>query len=282
MPYTVKVSRSTPSAFLFLLDQSASMSGEFGGGSGGATKAAAATDALNRILQELVLRCVKEDGIRDYFYVGVVGYGNGVVNALGHVPGSGWLSPISAIGEHPKRIDVRSRKVSDGAGGLVEETVEFPVWVDIDDNGRSTPMCAALDHARQVLESWVEDYPNGFPPIVLNITDGEATDGDPAAFAPPLRKLSTTDGDVLLYNCHLSSTRGPRQAYPSDDEGLTDRYARQLFGMSSELPPIHFEGAIHFGHGAVPGARGFVFNSDMVELVEFIDIGTTLVAETAR
>jgi hypothetical protein len=36
-------------------------------------KADALADAINRLLQNLVIRCAKEEGVRDYFYVGVIG-----------------------------------------------------------------------------------------------------------------------------------------------------------------------------------------------------------------
>ena len=273
MPYTAEIGRSTPGAILILLDQSASMSADFGGASGKA-KAPEAANATNRLIQELVLKCAREDGIRDYFYLGVIGYGTGVSNALGYVTGSGWLNPLSLIGENPLRIETRSRNVSDGVGGLVKEEVEFPIWVESRDDGRSTPMCDALDHAKAVLESWLVDFPASFPPIVLNITDGEATDGDPVVAARSLQSVAVDDGEVLLYNCHLSSNRSASQKYISEDSTLPDRYARQLFAMSSELPPIHLEGVIHYGYPGTSGSRGFVFNAELTDLPEFFDIGT--------
>jgi hypothetical protein len=32
-------------------------------------------DSLNRLLTEVAIRCAKEEGVRDYFYVSVLGYG---------------------------------------------------------------------------------------------------------------------------------------------------------------------------------------------------------------
>jgi Mg-chelatase subunit ChlD len=42
-----------------------------------------------------------------------------------------------------------------------------------------TPMCRALSYAGQLVSRWLAEHPGCFPPIVLNLTDGEANDGDP-------------------------------------------------------------------------------------------------------
>src|SRR5256885_15696862 len=83
------------------------------------------------------------------------------------------------------RIEERVKKSDDGAGGVMDQTVKFPVWFDPYSKG-GTPMCAALKEATKITQTWCQEHPNGFPPIVINITDGEATDGDLVAEA---RKL---------------------------------------------------------------------------------------------
>ena len=74
MPYTAEISRSNPSCYLFLVDQSGSMAKPFGGEKD-KTKAQGVADAINRLLQNLVLKCTKSQAVRDYFHVGVIGYG---------------------------------------------------------------------------------------------------------------------------------------------------------------------------------------------------------------
>ena len=56
MPYTAEISRVNPSCFLFLLDQSASMSDPFGGGATGKNKADGVADAINKLLQTQIGR----------------------------------------------------------------------------------------------------------------------------------------------------------------------------------------------------------------------------------
>jgi hypothetical protein len=274
MPYTAEISRQNPSCILFLIDQSGSMGDPFGG-EPGRSKAERLADAINRLLFELSIRCTKDqtEGVRNYYEVGVIGYGPRVGPTLGGKLAGQALVSIRDVANNPARVEERRRKVEDGAGGLVEETIRFPVWFDpVAQDG--TPMCEALHLARSILAPWVQAHPASFPPIVINITDGEATDGDPRPAAGDLRKLATDDGNLLLFNLHLSSQPGAPILYPQDETGLPDEYARQLFQMSSLLPPHIREAAQSEGYAIGPQSRGFVFNADIVEVIKFLDIGT--------
>src|SRR5262245_61485471 len=196
MAYTAEISRTNPSCFLFLVDQSGSMGDPAPPPAGGEApvggtrpKAQSVADALNRLLQNLVIKCAKSEGVRDYYQVGVIGYGASVGPALGGSLAGRELVPISEIADSPAPVEERTRKVEDGAGGLVDQTVKFPIWFDPVANG-GTPMCQALRQAESILGTWVAEHPLGFPPIVINITDGESTDGDPTEIAERIKGLS--------------------------------------------------------------------------------------------
>jgi hypothetical protein len=79
--YSAEISRANPTCFVFLLDQSGSMEDRIGGGEE-SRKCDVVADALNRLLSELAIKCAKEEGVRDYFHVAVVGYGVEVGPAL--------------------------------------------------------------------------------------------------------------------------------------------------------------------------------------------------------
>lgn len=288
MPYSAEISRTEPAALLFLLDQSASMQDPFGGaeeqGDAAPSKARVLADVVNRLLQDLVLRCAKEDGVRDYFAVGVIGYGDrvrpllrlteeGAADPVAPV-GVAELVPISFLAERPLRIEQRIRRVPrpDGSG-FDERRTRFPVWFDPEARA-GTPMCQALDEAARIVRAWVDLHPKAFPPIVVNVTDGEATDGDPLRFAQHLRSYGTEDGDTLLFNVHLSSSTEPAIELPDSLDGLPDTYARTLFQMSSELPFRMRAAAEAEGYRTSLDTRGFVFNADPAALVRFLDIGT--------
>ncbi|AEN72562.1 vWA domain-containing protein [Rhodothermus marinus] len=281
MAYSAEISRTSPTAILFLLDQSASMQEPFGGaeqrGDAAPSKARVLADVVNRLLQNLILRCAKEDGVRDYFYVGVIGYGERVqplIRPAEEYRVAGDLVPISHLAERPLRLEERLKKVPDGKGGFVEQRVKFPVWFDPHaKNG--TPMCQALDLAASMVRTWIDLHPHSFPPIVINITDGEATDGDPLRYAQQLRSFATDDGETLLFNVHLSSSEEPAVELPASvDELPRDEYAVLLFQMSSLLPFTMRAAAEQEGYRVTMDTRGFVFNADPVALVRFLEIGT--------
>ncbi len=279
MPYSAEISRSSPTAILVLLDQSASMQDPFGGaeqrGDAAPSKARVLADVVNRLLQNLVLRCTKEDGVRDYFHVGVVGYGDRVEPLITQTEG-GDLLPISRIAERPLRLDERTEEIPDpaGGGGTVRRRIKRPIWFDPHaKNG--TPMCQALDLAAQIVRKWIDLHPRDFPPIVINVTDGEATDGDPLRFAQEVRAYATDDGDTLLFNAHLSSSEEPPFALPDSAAELPgDDYALQLYQMSSVLPFAMRAAAERDGYRVTLDTRGFVFNADPGSLVRFLEIGT--------
>ena len=249
MAYSAEISRSNPSCFLFLLDQSSSMQdgiplSQEGGGTDGApggtgrSKAQAVSDIINKALQTLTIKCAKEEGIRSYFDVGVIGYGAQVGHVFGGALAGRELVSITEVGNSPARVEERKRKVDDGAGGILEQTVRFPVWFDPTASG-GTPMNRALSLARSTLESWIGQHPNSFPPVVIHITDGESTDGDPTASADALKALATSDGNVLLFNAHFASAAVNPVEFPESESKLpTDRFAQLLFRISSPLTPF--------------------------------------------
>src|SRR6266496_2698959 len=157
--------------------------------------------------------------------------------------------------------------------GVLGQTVKFPVWFDPYWKG-ATPMCAALKEATKIAETWCQEHPNGFPPIVINITDGEATDGDLVAEARKLAAVSGEDGSVLLFNIHLSSTAGPSIELPGNGDKLPDQHAKQLFEASSTLTPFMVARATELGMPAEDNSRGFIFNAQPLHVIHFLDIGT--------
>ena len=274
MPYQAEISRKNPGCFVFLIDQSESMEDPFGGGEDGRRKAEELATILNKLIHNLCIRCAKSDSIYDYFHVGVLGYSaDSCKPALdGELSGRS-LVPISELATKPLRIEERVKKSDDGAGGVMDQTVKFPVWFDPYWKG-GTPMCAALKEATRIVETWCQEHPKGFPPIVINITDGEATDGDLVAEARKLTAVGCDDGSVLLFNIHLSSTAGPSIELPSSGSKLPDQHAKQLFEASSRLTPFMVARANELGMSAAENSRGFIFNAQPLHVIHFLDIGT--------
>jgi hypothetical protein len=241
-------------------------------------KADVVADALNRLLRELAIRCAKEEGVRDYFDVAVIGYGGkSAQSAFGGALQGQNLVPISQVADHPLRVEQREKIQPDGAGGVISLNTDFPIWLEPAANG-ATPMCQALGRAENLVSAWIGAHPQSFPPIVLNLTDGEANDGDPVSNAQQLRYMRTEDGEVLLFNLYISAVGGAPITFPDNETQLPDAYARSLFEMSSLLPSHMRMYAMQNGYPISDRSRGFVYNSDIVSLVQFLDIGTRALA----
>lgn len=271
MAYEAEISRANPTAFLFLIDQSGSMSDRL---ATGRTKAEQVADVMNRTLMNLITRCAKAEGTRDYFEVGVIGYGgHGVSNGFkGELSGK-IMHPISEVEEAPLRIEGRIKKEDDGAGGIIEKKIKFPVWFEASAYG-GTPMCNALVTAAQELVDWCDAHPDSYPPTILHITDGEANDGDPEEIASKLATLSTDDGEVLLFNLFVSNVKSDPIVFPDSAAGLPNEYAEMLFRMSSVLPKHLASAAKEKRYTLGEDARGYIFGADAAEIVDFFDIGT--------
>lgn len=273
MPYTAEISRNNPSCFLFVIDQSGSMSDKYA--SIGESKSKALADVINRMLQQLVIKCAKSEGVRDYYYVGVIGYGaNGVGPAFGGTLAGKNLVPISEIANNPARIEERVKKISDGAGGLVETTVKFPIWFDPVANG-GTPMTEAFKMANNIIADWLSLHPNCFPPIVIHITDGESTDGDPSEEMNKLKNQASNDGNVILFNLHTSIRSVNPISFPGTEVQLPDQYSEMLFNGASFLPDFMKKvAAQEFGLELSERAKAFVLNADIDLIITAIEIGT--------
>ena len=278
MPYTADISRNNPGCFLFLIDQSGSMTGALAG-QPDQRKMDGAADALNRILDAISQRCSQGMDIRDYFDIGAITYstdnrGEAILKSA--LPGTTPEQPFLSISQVVDAAEVEDRQVkeSDGAGGIVEVNRKFPVWLR-PAASFGTPMCDALAAASQALQDWTAQHPDSYPPMVINVTDGDATDGNPEPLAQEIMALGTNDGNVLIYNAHLSEMSAMPVQYPSEESQVPpDEYAARMFRMSSVFPDPVVDLAESMGLSVTQGSRGYVFNANMEALVQFLDIGT--------
>jgi len=271
MPYQAEISRENPTCFLFVIDQSGSMDEIT---ETGRSKADFVADVLNKTLYTLVTSCSKAEGVRNYFDVGVIAYGGSeVASGFGGALAGGIVHPINAISEHTLRIEERRKKVDDGAGGIIELKTKFPVWFDPKSAG-GTPMRAALSRTREAVAEWCEAHPGSYPPTILHVTDGQSTDGAPEDVADGLRQIATKDGQVLLFNLHVTTGGGLEIVFPTAETALDDEYSRMLFRMSSALPAHLAKFAGDKGYAIADGSRGFIFNGDPQCIVDFFEIGT--------
>ena len=315
MAYTAEISRNRPGCFLFLVDQSRSMIQMIGGDGSSDRKMDAAADAVNKSIDELAQRCSQGSEIRDYFHIGIIGYGHAVEvgrpelekgklywitdenevqvqksgeelletggmvtvqeKLLSLLPGTNIEQPLMSIDRvaNAAVIETRIEMETDVHGRVTEVQKKRPVWIQ-PHSGLNTPMSQALKSAAQALDLWIRKYPSSFPPVVIHLTDGAATDGNPEPAAKKIMNLKTKDGHALMFNCHLSESKTKPVKYPEQEKKLPDHYAKQLYRMSSQMPEAFRAQAKAVDLDLPPKARCYVFNSDLESMVQFLNIGT--------
>ena len=177
----------------------------------------------------------------------------------------------------PNRIVRRKRTLPNGE--RFDSVIERREWIAPVAKGR-TPMGDALKMARRMVTSWCRKHPESFPPIVINITDGEATDAtheEIATLATRLRQAGTNDGNVLFVNIHLAEGNNPSSdaiRFPSESDTLpVNRHSKLLYNISSTLPAL-YNSEIMATRGGTPPFRAVCYNASVCELVGLLAIGS--------
>ncbi|MCL5803610.1 MAG: VWA domain-containing protein, partial [Candidatus Thermoplasmatota archaeon] len=70
---------------------------------------------------------------------------------------------------------------------------------------------------------------------------------------------------------------------PSNENELPeDKYARKMFDLSSELPDSMIAIAKEEYKNISKGARGYVFNAQLEDLIKLLDIGTRAISSLMK
>jgi hypothetical protein len=265
--YSKSISTNDPALVLFLIDQSGSMGGYWG--DTGISKCDLAANALNQTLYDLALRaCLKDGEITDRIHVGIISYGDPGVNNLlgaddGWLPATEWCTSYS---------EVRKVPVSHDGSRVIEK--EIPIWVEPRSNN-GTPMSEALYVAAGIVSRHSATYSSSHPPIVINITDGEA--GGIAQPAANICSCSTEDGAALLFTIQISSDGGHPLLFPAAPPSPASQATQELFKISSVVPEAMASRARRMGIQVPEGAHGIALNADPLALTQLLQVGTTLV-----
>ena len=269
--YSQAWSASRPGCLILLLDQSGSMSDPFGYAQAGAgrRKCDMVATVLNGFLNELIVTntIAQKDGttmVRPRADVAVIGYEGSFVGPIlgGALEGRSFVT-LPDLQMNPLTIERRSKREIDETGMEIEIPVQFPIWVQPVAGG-GTPMCAALRQAHDLALQWAMIHSDSYPPVIINVSDGMANDGDPAEAARQLSDISTNDGQALLFNVHITDINSAPVAYPATENELpNDRYAKKLFAMSNLIPDTSrslLQSLL--ARPVFSGARGLIFNGD--------------------
>ncbi len=256
------IGTSNPGCIVILVDQSWSMNEDWQTG----LKLEQATLIVNRAIFNLALKCQVGPEYRPRCFVSVISYGENVDTVVEGMIDDVYNSPIE--------VKAVTKKIPDGAGGVVEVDVELPIWLLPRASG-GTPMHEAFERASKIVNDWIADWPDSFPPVIINVTDGEATYPDLAGDAArTIMNLQTTDGNVLVYNIHIANSDNPVEFQYDNSQFSDNPSAEFLFSISSVLPESLFPSAREHGFAPQPGARCFAYNADEALTSRIIEFGS--------
>lgn len=241
--YTAQITRNTPTAFIFLIDQSVSMQNYTTLYGEEMPMAEAVARIVNHQLNELVLRCIKGSETRDYYDIAIIGYGEKAYSGWkGELEGRDFVKP-SELKEHPYK-KITTKKETRTRKGVKVVEIEEVQWIEAEATEGWTRVHHAFEKAKGLLDEWMEKHHDKdcYPPTIINITDGEfngATKEYVLQQANELKSMFTNDGNVILFNIHISANKAVCVTCPaSKDEVSFSSLATTMYEMSSLLPCV--------------------------------------------
>tara|TARA_Y100001934_G_C12291539_1_gene745092 strand:+ start:498 stop:1340 length:843 start_codon:yes stop_codon:yes gene_type:complete len=219
----VQVSSGRPCLILLLLDQSGSMSMQFGNNS----REKLVAQYANQIISEIGYKCIQDGEVKNRFEIAVIGYGlkGKVYSAFQGQLQNRWVVSIKELFEKPYGEENGS-----------------PIWIT-PKSGSTTPMTECFMNAKNLINDWINwgNHNECHPPIMLNITDGIPTDCDSnfkqlLNITSEIKNLHTNYGSTLIGNCHIGGN-STETNYPTQLQPNADAYDRAMFNISSKLTP---------------------------------------------
>jgi hypothetical protein len=240
------------------------MSEKFGNASH--SKSVEVANAINDNIYEVGLRCIGSGGeLKNRFEIAIIGYGK-----QGDSVQSGWEGQLTG------KWVVSIKNIFDYPLELVNDK---PIWIKPYSES-VTPMTKAFENAKRLCKDWINwgNHRDCHPPIIINITDGAATD---AGYnfktlknqVEQIKSLRTNYGAVNILNIHISTRLGDQLLFPNE-VSTDDRLERLLFDMSSSLDENMIRIAQQKGYDIRQNAKGYVFNGNSLDLINFLNIGT--------
>ena len=279
--YTAQITRNTPTAFIFLIDQSVSMQKTTTLYGEEMPMAEAVARIVNHQLNELVLRCIKGSETRDYYDIAIIGYGENAYSGWkGELEGRDFVKP-SELKEHPYK-KITTKKETRTRKGVKVVEIEEVQWIEAEATEGWTRVHHAFEKAKGLLDEWMEKHHDKdcYPPTIINITDGEfngATKEYVLQQANELKSMFTNDGNVILFNIHISANKAVCVTCPaSKDEVSFSSLATTMYEMSSLLPMRYSDRIADLRGDVTPNNRyrAMSINADMSTLIQLMDIGT--------
>ena len=260
------MSSNDPGCIIVLIDQSGSMQQQWGSSKYSLNWGAARS--VNHMIGEIIERCKKGDDISPRVRIGIYGYAGSDVTwaASKFTPDADGLVSLTELAEGDDEIED------------VENEIWIP-WIVEEKAYGGTPMKTAFEQIMPIAENFAQTHVDSFPPVIVNITDGVPTDcdeNDLQSIVSPIMNISTTDGNALVFNIHISADPSVPVFLPGPNDKLPDSYAECLYNASSLLPEDMGKiGRNDHGMSIGEDARCFAFNADSALLVKLLSLASS-------
>lgn len=234
--------RANPGLVIFMIDQSASMSQI---GYEGRPLAETAADIMNSMIDELTLKFMLGERVRECAHVVIIGYGGTEDSMEAELLCSGSIAQLFAEDRIPvKRFVVM---IPDGTGGTIPMDYEIKQYVTPTSVGVGQ-MSNAFQLASELVKEWLTRAKEGYSitrddrldpiPLIINISDGDLVDceADVLKYANEIMDITIPDGNPLIANILMPAYKSSSILLPTVDE-LDDLQVQKIIkDASSNLP----------------------------------------------
>tara|TARA_B100000003_G_C10913382_1_gene364163 strand:- start:942 stop:1778 length:837 start_codon:yes stop_codon:yes gene_type:complete len=272
-PYTQNLQTKNPGCIIFMVDQSGSMAAA--DPKTQHSLAFTAKRATDLTISEIVAACIKQGVVMPRVWIGAYGYSTQYPNNVK------WIIKGKQYdtADHAGLISIVDLEETDNEYYDDNNELFINDYAEEAANG-GTPMGSAFDEVLSLVENFAQNHSSAHPPIVINISDGEPTDmslADMEAKAQALRGITTTDGDALLWNIHVSAADPNPIVCPDAGTKMPDAYADAMLASASAMPDAHKTNAAARGIQVGETAKCCVYNADANTLVQMLSFASSVV-----
>lgn len=240
--YENSFTRANPGLVIFMIDQSASMS-EIG--YEGRPLAETAADIMNSMIDELTLKFMLGERVRDCAYIVIIGYGGTKDSMEAELLYCRSIAQLFADDTIPVKQFVGM--IPDGAGGTIPVNYEIKQYVTPTSVGVGQ-MSNAFQLASSLVKEWLTRAKETYSitrddsrdpiPLIINISDGDLVDceADVLKYANEIMDITIPDGNPLIANILMPAYKSGSILLPTVDE-LDDLQVQKIIkDASSNLP----------------------------------------------
>ena len=261
-------SSAQPAFFIFIVDQSERMNEYF---YSGLTKADHVVNQLNQIINDLIYLNNVGHTVKDKLFITLLGHSNGKSYDIRS-------EYLSAFADNPIRIEQLKKKVSDGAGGLIEIDEEVPIFIEALSVSKENQL-SAFQLSNELVELMVsKQSKNDYMSIaIFNISGGLTQDWKKTTtLVNKIKTLKHRESKVTICNVLIDQTI-KSLTFPSIEEVFNQNLTTQIFFEWSTYIPERFVSTANllgYNSGKVDTSCKYFFNQNFKEIVNLFESGS--------